>query len=59
MAVPVKQEYLTHEKQVFFSLLHFVLFPTEFLEENISKNSYIFLCMVHQILYVLSLFSAQ
>jgi hypothetical protein len=53
------RESLTHKEQMFFSLLCFVLFPTEFLEENISKNSYIFLSMVHQILYVSSLFSAQ
>jgi hypothetical protein len=53
------RESLTHEEQIFFSLLHFVLFPTEFLDENVSKNSYIFLCMVHQILYVSSSFFAQ
>jgi hypothetical protein len=53
------RESLTHKEQMFFSFLRFFLFPTEFLEENVSKNSYIFLCMVHQILYVLSLLSAQ
>jgi hypothetical protein len=53
------RESLMHKEQMFFSFLHFVIFPTEFLEENISKNSYIYLCMVHQILYVLSLFSTQ